>query len=469
MMDMFSLFSSGDGKKDKQVKKRRTEVLAVGIAEDDDGANAEDEGGEAEETCSERAQQVVVKNKKEKKKKKDKQVKKRRTEVLAVGIVEDDDGANAEDEHGEAEETCSEQARQEAMKKKNEKKKKKKGKRHNKEMNNEDENEEHSDLFGETHEDNQAQAEDGQIDCQIGRTGQIRIVAWPDQRTPMPLTDCSNAAVFMRETQVVLEEARGSNDGVFLDLCCGKGGVGKRAEAAHGQRAIRADWASEDPAIIKCDLADPAIRKYIKTEIIDKSLTKKCISVAGMLHVPCETFSPARHGKPGGRTPVPLRDYGENVWGLPGLTPRDQAKLEEGNNIARALLNIRDDLKNAGAPVGLENGDGSMLFKVPEMDAEDATMLKVCYCMMGRCFRKRTRLLVWNAPSPSILREEVYRCATKFLCSSPKGVCRRTGEAHLVLRGWVRGKALTKQGEKYPKKFVNMIARILCSPAEPAA
>ena len=390
--------------------------------------------------------------------KKDKPVKKRRTEVLAVGIAEDDDGANAEDEHGEVEELLHvlEQAQREEKKKKKkkkkkEKKKKKKKKKQNK-VKNENEKAEHSDLIGEAHEDNQAQAEDPL-----------------KQSTPMPLTDCSNAAVFMRESKAVLAEARGSNAGVFLDLCCGKGGVGKRAEAVHGQRAIRADWASEDPAIIKCDLADPAIRTYIKMEIIDESLKKKCFSVAGMLHIPCETFSSARHGKPGGRTPVPLRDYGENVWGLPGLTPRDQAKLEQGNKIARALLFIRDDLKNAGAPAGLENGDQSMLFKVPEMSAEDAQMLKVCYCMMGRPFRKRTRFLVWNAPSPRILEEEVHRCAAKFSCSSPKGVCRRTGEPHLLLRGWVRGKALTKQGEKYPKMFVNVIARILCSPAEPAA
>ena len=117
----------------------------------------------------------------------------------------------------------------------------------------------------------------------------------------------------------------------------------------------------------------------------------------------------------------------------------------------------------------MENGDSSMLFKVPEMGAEDAVVLKVCYCMMGRPFRKRTRLLVWNAPSPRILQEEAHRCATKFSCNSPKGLCKRTGKPHLILRGWVRAKPLTKLGEKYPKKFVNMIARILCSPAEPAA
>ena len=411
---MFSLLSlEEDGKKDQQVKKRRTEVLAVGIAEDDDGANAEDERGEAEEICSEEARREGKKKKKKKKKKEKKEKKE---------------------------------------KKKKKKKKKKKEKRQN-EGKNENDKEERSDLIGETHEDNQAQAEDPL-----------------KQSTPMPLTDCSNAAHFMRESQAVLEEARGSNAGVFLDLCCGKkGGVGKRAEAVHGQRAIRADWASEDPAIIKCDLADPAIRTYIKTEIIDVSLTKKGFSVAGMLHIPCETFSSARHGKPGGNLPVPLRDYGENVWGLPGLAPRDQAKLEQGNKIARALLFIRDDLKNAGAPAALENGDQSMLFKVPEMGAEDAKRLKVCYCMMGKPFRKRTRFLVWNAPSPRILEEEVHRCATQFSCSSPNGVCRRTGKPHVLLRGWVRGKALTKLGEKYPKKFVNIIARILCSPAEPAA
>ena len=140
----------------------------------------------------------------------------------------------------------------------------------------------------------------------------------------------------------------------------------------HGQRAIRVDWASEDPAIINCDMADPAIRTYIRTEIIKRVDSRR---LAAMFHVPCNTFTPARHGKPGGRTPVPLRDWGENVWGLPGLAPRDQAKLEQGNKIARALLSIRDDLKNAGAPVGLENGDMSMLFKVPEMCAEDAQVL----------------------------------------------------------------------------------------------
>jgi len=85
MMDMFSLLGYvqlPDGNKDKQVKKRRTSfrVLAVGMAEDDDGANAEDERGEAEETCSEQAQQAAVKKKKEKKKKKGKRQNKEKNE-----------------------------------------------------------------------------------------------------------------------------------------------------------------------------------------------------------------------------------------------------------------------------------------------------------------------------------------------------------------------------------------------------
>ena len=74
-MDMFSMLSLEDGKEDTQVKKRKTEVLAVGIAADNAGANAEDERGEAEETCSEQARQEKM-EKKEKKKKKEKEKKK---------------------------------------------------------------------------------------------------------------------------------------------------------------------------------------------------------------------------------------------------------------------------------------------------------------------------------------------------------------------------------------------------------
>ena len=421
MMDMFDLLLLED---DKEVKKRRTEVLVLGSAEDlvvsvgehDDGANAEDEHGKAEETCSEEAR---MNKKKEKTKKKEKKKKKK------------------------------EKKKKEKKKEKNKKDKVKKKKKNNTQIT-------HSRMprlmtDAEALEEDLADSEDflKQFESPL-----------------MPLTDGGNAAHFIRQSQMVLEEARGSNDGVFLDLCCGKGGVGKRVEAVHGHRSISVDWAKSGPGIIKCDLTDPAIRIYIKKEIIEESLSlTKGFKVAGMLHVPCDTFTSARHGKPGGSTPVPLRDYGAHVWGLPGLTPKDQAKLEQGNKIARALLKIRDDLKNAGAPAALENGDQSMLFKVPQMGAEDARMLKVCYCMMGKPFRKRTRLLIWNARSPIVLEEEARRCARKYLCNSTGGVCRRTGKPHLLLRGWARGKALTSLGEKYPKKFVNIIARILCSPA----
>ena len=391
----------------------------------------------------------------------------RRTEVPAGGIAEDNDRTNhyGKDEQAWQEGEKKEMKKKKKKKKKEKKKKKKKKKKEEKKMKGEKKNKKK----GQNKRMTPIKEElEEVLDEKEGGKRERKVEDPLKQSTPMPLTDPSNAAIFIRGSQAVLEEAHGSDAGVFLDLCCGKGGVGKRAEAVHGQKVICVDLAGEDPAIIKCDLADPTIRTYIKREIIDRFLKKKS-SVAGMLHIPCETFSSARHGKPGGRTPVPLRDYGKNVWGLPGLTPQDQAKLEQGNRIARALLGIRDDLKNMGAPAGIENGDMSMLWKVPEMGAEDATVLKVCYCMMGKEFRKRTRLLVWNAPSPRILEDEVRRGLTKYWCNSPNGMCRRTGQPHVVLRGWARGKALTKQGERYPKKFVNMIARILCSPAEPAA
>ena len=129
-------------------------------------------------------------------------------------------------------------------------------------------------------------------------------------------------------------------------------------------------------------------------------------------------------------------------------------------------MNIRDDLKDAGKAVALENGDMSMLFAAPETSLEDANVLKVCYCMMGKRFRKGTRFLAWNVPCKRVWNEEVEKCAKKYSCNSQGGVCRRTGEPHLILRGWARGKALTKKGERYPTKFVNIIARVLCSKPE---
>ena len=175
-----------------------------------------------------------------------------------------------------------------------------------------------------------------------------------------------------------------------------------------------------------------------------------------MLHNPCETWR---------LCPAPLRDRKEHIWGIPGLSVKDQLKLEEGNRITRACLAYRDLFRRHHVPSGLENGDLSMLWAVPEVADEMhcAQVLKVSYCMMGKPFRKTTRLLVWSAKNEAVVKEQAEFCRKEYFCTSPGGVCKRTGKKHIVLRGWRRGKALTQWGEKYPRKFVNVIAKVLCS------
>ena len=386
---------------------------------------------------------------KKKKDKKDKKVKKHHN------AEEEGGGEEASEEWSD--ETHADHARESKEKKEKESKKSKKSKKKQKK-----------------HKKNKKDKKHGKDKRHLGsiRSGSSRSRS-PTKRKhedpPPPLMDCSNAGIFIHAAKAVQDEAMQSNVQIFLDLACGTGGVGKRAQRVHGQKALMVDWEAGDASIIKCDLKDPAIRTYIQNEMIGKTLPgakRRKMLGASMSHVPCETFSNARHGKPGGRTPVPLRDRKDHVWGLPGLTPKDQMKLEAGNGIARALLAIRDDLMGDQVPSGMENGDMSLLFNAPEVRQDEAQMLKVCYCMMGKKFRKRTRFLAWNVPCQRVWAEEALRCIQEYSCHSPGKLCCRTGEPHLLLRGWARGKALTKKGEKYPQKFVNLIARVLCSPPE---
>ena len=264
-------------------------------------------------------------------------------------------------------------------------------------------------------------------------------------------------AKFIEDVSEPLARAKKTGKRTFLDLCGGAGDVARRAEARHDHIGLGMDW-KQGP--IRVDLKKPCIYNYIELEIVEEGLAG-----SAMLHNPCETWCSARHGRPGDGTPVPLRDRKEHIWGIPGLTVKDQMKLEEGNQITRACLKYRDLFRRHHVPCALENVDLSMLWAVPEVadDMHCAQVLKVSYCMMGKPFRKTTRLVVWSAKNEAVVKEQAEFCRKEYFCTSPGGVCKRTGKKHLVLRGWCRGKALTQWGEKYPRKFANVIAKVLCS------
>ena len=264
-------------------------------------------------------------------------------------------------------------------------------------------------------------------------------------------------AKFVEDVRESLERAKREEKKLFLDLCGGAGDVARRAEACHDHIGLGMDW-KKGP--IHVDLKKSCIYNYIKKHIV-----KEGLAGSAMIHCPCETWSSARHGRPGDGTPVPLRDRKEHIWGIPGLSVKDQLKLEEGNCITRACLKYWHLLRRHDVPCGLENGDLSMLWAVPELVEEMhcAQVLKISYCMMGKPFRKTTRLVVWSVKNEAVLKEQAALCHKEYFCTSPGGVCKRTKEKHLVLRGWCREGALTQFGERYPRKFVNVIAKILCS------
>ena len=146
------------------------------------------------------------------------------------------------------------------------------------------------------------------------------------------------------------------------------------------------------------------------------------------------------------------------------LSEKDQALLRTGNQDARITLRLIDAFEENQVVIAVENGDTSILWHLPEMKErlKRARCFKVDYCLMGRMFRKRTRLAVWGLKKCVADRAEKM-CHSKYRCLSRRGLCCRTGKKHIILRGWIRGKALSAGGLVYPRKFSNLIAKLALS------
>ena len=241
--------------------------------------------------------------------------------------------------------------------------------------------------------------------------------------------------------------------GVFLDFYAGAGKSAARAESKYGMIGVAIDI-QKHPA---WNLHTPGVVPYIRTKVRSGRVK------AGHLATECATFSSARHGKKGGNCPLPLRDYGENAWGFEDLCEKDRATLEKGNKDARLTLELIDLFIEYHVPISVENGDSSILWHLPEMKERltKARIFKVDYCMMGRDYRKRTRLATWGLKNTHLALRLQKQCQEKYHCLSKNSICCRTQEPHTILRGWARGKALSAQGRAYPRKFANLITQLL--------
>ena len=106
--------------------------------------------------------------------------------------------------------------------------------------------------------------------------------------------------------------------------------------------------------------------------------------------------------------------------------------------------------------VSVENPAGSQLWNIPEFVAWRVAQrfdpVTVDYCQVGMPWRKRTAF--WFAG--------IHGAHTLCrLCKGHKGVCSRTNELHVILRGSDKGVCKTKLAEKYPRQLCHRIAFLI--------
>lgn len=150
---------------------------------------------------------------------------------------------------------------------------------------------------------------------------------------------------------------------IFIELCAGSAGLSLYVNA-EGFRSIpvdhsRCDHKSKVPCVI-LDLSDPA-----QAQIIINLLRSGNVAAihAG---VPCGTASRAREiALPGGRKGPPQLRSKEFPWGIPGIGPIDQLKVDKANLIYKNVATILDVAIELGILVSIENPKNSYLWDLP--------------------------------------------------------------------------------------------------------
>ena len=168
------------------------------------------------------------------------------------------------------------------------------------------------------------------------------------------------------------------------------------------------------------------------------------------LGTPCNSWSRARRWD--GRGPGPLRDDHQFLLGYPDLSPKDQLKVENGNSLMRFSAKLFRLCLHLGIPVALENPHTSRLWLAPPikhlLHHRDTQWDYTDFCMDGKPFRKRTRLLWANVD----LRYAVRQCHGK------RGICACSGLRHQQLQGSQGGQFLTLLAQPYPHRLCQRLS-----------
>ncbi len=238
----------------------------------------------------------------------------------------------------------------------------------------------------------------------------------------------------------------------FLSLY---GGVGHAARYMSGRGLCTCE-------VDKC--FDSANDLSSRAASLDADLLAQRADVLGV-ELDCSTYSLARRGKVGSSMPQRLRSR-KHPWGLPGLTPADQNRVQSSNYQTRAVFRRIKASIQRGASGYLENPIGSILWHLVrrafsrELARGQAAFIETDMCCYGTSFMKPTRLLIWCSDPGSI---HLPRCHMR------NGICGNSGRCHEQLSSSTsckglseRGQWKTKLGQVYPKRFVSKLLSQFC-------
>ena len=173
------------------------------------------------------------------------------------------------------------------------------------------------------------------------------------------------------------------------------------------------------------------------------------------LGTPCNSFSKARRAPPGSAMPSALRSPAQ-PRGLPGLTGKDKAKLQEGNALADRAGQLQRLAYALHVPGGEENPYSSYLWQLRNRvlfgRQPHVHDVRVDYCAFGTPFRARTRLRLWGCELPQLTVAGAAPCCTG------RGVCSFSGRPHQQLSGAVKGEFATARKNSYPPELCSALA-----------
>ena len=153
--------------------------------------------------------------------------------------------------------------------------------------------------------------------------------------------------------------------------------------------------------------------------------------------------------------PPPLRgDSGRDLWGLPGLNPKDRERVASGIQQAKWTIALVQHCLTHDVAVTIENPRDSRLRLLPPMQrlAKLGQCSEVHYCQCGTPWRKATKLLSFNCDLSAVSK----------LCRPVKGLCSCSGKPHVTLSGRdPQGVLYTARASPYPKPLCKAIARQL--------